>query len=135
MKILAVCRSGRVRSHAIKVAMELKGHEAINAGVKYHSPETLKMLAEWAELILVPEAWIKEELESMGITTRIIDLQIGPDIWKTKVTQDLMKVTQKKIKKHVKIIYFDDMDTPTSSVQNNALNWVLERKINKRSLI
>ena len=52
MKILCVCNGGCVRSTAL--AEYLKGHhghDAIAVGTFWSSPDTLRMLCEWADLI------------------------------------------------------------------------------------
>lgn len=96
MRILCLCRSGRVRSHAMKVAVEFRGHEALNAGVLKATPETLKLLCDWANLVLVAEEWMIDKLDT---TKPIINLDLGPDIWRTRVNDDLLKTVQKALKK------------------------------------
>ncbi len=54
--ILCVCEHGNNRS--VTMAHILKytdNFETLTAGLAYHTPETLKMLFDWAEVIVVPE--------------------------------------------------------------------------------
>jgi len=56
MKILCTCAHGNNRS--VTMAHILKyvpGFETMTIGLEYHTPETKKMMFEWADKILVPE--------------------------------------------------------------------------------
>lgn len=52
MKILCVCNGGCVRSVALAEFLKgTHGHDAIAAGTFWNTPDTLRMLCEWADLI------------------------------------------------------------------------------------
>lgn len=54
MKILAVCRKGNIRSVGIKVGLNNWGyHDVLSVGGLLVSQETLDMLCEWADVILL----------------------------------------------------------------------------------
>jgi hypothetical protein len=53
-RILCVCRGGASRSVGIRNVLAWgHGHDAIAAGFEGNTPETLKMLCDWAEIIVV----------------------------------------------------------------------------------
>ena len=70
-KVLTVCAGGHVRSVGLKYLLTYKyGHEALACGQDANSTETISMLAEWADYIIVmqpcyapfvPEKYHKKE--------------------------------------------------------------------------
>ena len=81
MKILTICSAGTVRSvamaHVLKYDYE---HDAVAAGYDTNSPETFKMLADWADLILPMTPGHAKALPK-GVEHKTHVLDIGPDIW------------------------------------------------------
>jgi hypothetical protein len=67
----------------------VKDFETLTAGVEYHTPETLKMLYEWADVITVPEekllVFIPEEYKN-----KIKFYDIGPDQYPRPFNKDLL---------------------------------------------
>jgi hypothetical protein len=57
MRILAVCEDGINRSVAARWFLQHEGHEVIPVGLRRTSPNTLALLGDWADciLVLVPE--------------------------------------------------------------------------------
>ena len=54
--ILCVCAHGNNRSVTFAWLLKYVGNfETLTAGLEYHSPETLNMLFNWADIIVVPE--------------------------------------------------------------------------------
>lgn len=53
MKILAVCEEGLNRSVAARWLLQYGGHEVIPIGLNRHTPETLQMLYDWADKVIV----------------------------------------------------------------------------------
>lgn len=54
MKILTMCAGGQVRSVGLKYRLTYHhGHEALACGQDSNSPETIEMLCEWADYIVV----------------------------------------------------------------------------------
>ena len=81
LHILCVCEHGNNRS--VTMAHILKyvpGFETMTIGLSYHTPETQKMMFEWADRIVVPEdkllALIPEEYKS-----KIKFYNIGEDVY------------------------------------------------------
>lgn len=87
--ILCVCEHGNNRSvtmaHALKY---VENFETLTAGVGYHTPETLKMLYEWADVITVPEekllSYIPEEYKH-----KIKFYNVGEDHYPRPFNKDL----------------------------------------------
>lgn len=88
--ILCVCEHGNNRS--VTMAWLLKyvsNFETLTAGLAYHTPETLKMLFDWADVITVPE----EKLLAMipeGYRHKVKFYNIGPDIYKRPHNPELL---------------------------------------------
>lgn len=79
--ILAVCEHGNNRSVTMAYLLKyVENFETLTAGLSYHTPETLKMLFDWADVIIVPDekllALIPEEYKS-----KIKFYNIGEDIY------------------------------------------------------
>ncbi|MEK7180371.1 MAG: hypothetical protein AAB706_02760 [Patescibacteria group bacterium] len=89
--ILCICEHGNNRS--VTMAFLLKyvdNFETLTAGLAYHSPETLKMLFEWADVITVPEekllALIPEDYKS-----KVKFYNIGPDVYPRPFNKKLLE--------------------------------------------
>ena len=80
MKILCVCRYGSVRSTAMAHVLKNQGNEAIAAGYDTLSPETMRMLMDWADFILIAEDFMIDNLPPVH-NKPIVDVGIGPDVW------------------------------------------------------
>ena len=101
MKVLCLCSYGNVRSSCL--ARQLKDYyyqEALVAGLAANSSITLKMLAEWADLILVaceldPAIYIE------NFPYQKVPLQFsfnpGPDKWQTPSHPELVAIMTEKI--------------------------------------
>jgi hypothetical protein len=93
MKYLVVCDGGNVRSHAL--AFELKWvhkQEAIAAGRIHLSPETMNMLSEWAERIILMQPHMIESIpEEYHNKVTVVD--VGPDRWGIYIHPELHAIT------------------------------------------
>jgi len=79
--ILCVCDHGNNRSVTMSHILKyVSNFETLTAGLGYHTPETLKMLFDWADVITVPEEklllLIPEEYKS-----KIKFYNIGEDVY------------------------------------------------------
>ena len=93
--ILCVCEWGNNRSVTMAFLLKyVENFETLTAGVGYHTPETLKMLYEWADVITVPEekllVMIPEEYKS-----KIKFYNIGEDIYLRPFNQVLFRRAKK----------------------------------------
>ncbi len=80
-KILCVCRGGVSRSNGMASLLKYgAGHDAIAAGFEGNEPETLDMLFQWAEIIIVMREWFKTKIpDRYHNKVRIID--VGEDVY------------------------------------------------------
>jgi len=89
MKLLAVCKSGNVRSITLARLLRKRGHEAIGVGLKQET--LLPLLCDWAERIYPMDFEIGAELVTRGWVTKIRQIYvIGPDDWKIPDHPDLL---------------------------------------------
>jgi predicted protein tyrosine phosphatase len=89
--ILCVCEHGNSRSVTMAWLLKyVEDFETLTAGLGYHTPETLQMLFEWADVIVVPEdkllALIPEKYKA-----KIKFYNIGADIYPRPHNKDLLK--------------------------------------------
>lgn len=80
-KILIQCQGGQVRSVAFKFLLTYRyGHEALTCGWESNSPETRRMLYDWADTIIVVEGCyagkVPEEYQD-----KMMVLEVGPDVY------------------------------------------------------
>lgn len=79
--ILCCCEHGNNRSVTIAHILKyVEGFETMTIGLAYHTPETKKMMFEWADVIIVPEekllSLIPEEYKS-----KVKFYNIGEDVY------------------------------------------------------
>jgi hypothetical protein len=79
MKVLCVCDAGNVRSHALKIACQ-PDHEALAIGRWFFSGETIDMLSEWADVIIVAEPDIENAIDAR-FHEKMWCVDLGPDVW------------------------------------------------------
>lgn len=92
--ILLICERGIDRSGCLKIELvENRDYtNVVNAGVKSVSSDTLKMLADWAQLIIVIAdvgVWEKVPWDIKG---KAIFENIGKDIWLSPMNPLLQKI-------------------------------------------
>lgn len=80
-RILCICRGGASRSVGLRnVLTWANGHDGIAAGFEGNTPETLEMLYNWAEIIIVAREWFKTQIpEKWHYKLRFLEL--GEDIY------------------------------------------------------
>lgn len=88
MKYLTVCEMGKVRSGAMAIALKSREqHDVIQCGWRVNSTETLKMLCDWADAIVVMERDLIDPFRSKVEKTgpldarKIIIVDVGPDYY------------------------------------------------------
>lgn len=89
--ILCLCEHGNNRSVTMAWLLKyVENFETLTAGLAYHTPATLKMLYDWADVITVPEekllALVPEEYKH-----KIKFYNIGPDIYPRPFNKALLK--------------------------------------------
>ena len=92
-KLLCVCQQGNIRSVALARLLKSEGNDTIACGVNANSQETLKMLCEWADKVLVVENSLANGLPK-GFEDKIVQMNIGGDIWNNTHHPDLELVVR-----------------------------------------
>jgi len=94
MKILCICNQGNKRSVFTKALLNYD-HDALAAGIDVNSAETIRLLCNWADKILLAEPATNIPMESLHkVDTRF---SIGPDIYPVVITGKLRKIIQAKL--------------------------------------
>lgn len=91
MKILSVCQAGTVRSGALTIVAKGMGHDALQAGIAFNPPATLKMLVDWADVVLLAEPWIAAHLPPEA-EPKLRDTGLGPDRWQNPLHPELLQL-------------------------------------------
>lgn len=92
-KFLCVCDGGNVRSVAL--AFELKHthkQDAIAAGRWCASPDTLEMLCQWADVIVIMQPCMEESI-SPEYKAKLRCVDVGPDRYGVYIHPDLRDQT------------------------------------------
>lgn len=94
MKFLCVCQGGRVRSGAMAWALKDVGQDSLAAGWEATPKDTLKMLCDWADAVVVMQAEFIARLEAkLGAGNmdlrKVIVVDVGLDVYGTP-THDLL---------------------------------------------
>jgi len=92
MKILTVCRAGLVRSVALADVLKLhfEPTDVIPVGIDFNEPETISMLCEWADIIVVMQAHYKLRFDQKW-QSKICVCDVGPDIYGSSKHKDLIE--------------------------------------------
>ena len=97
MNILTVCQMGNVRSVGTKARLIHRGHrDVIAIGATNTSPETLDMLYDWAEVVLLAEPGLAEYLPDDTKVEK--KFTIGPDTFRWYGNQQLKEIVDKQLK-------------------------------------
>lgn len=89
MKILCVCGQGNKRSVFTRFVLNPK-HDAVAIGIDVNSQETINMLAQWADVILLaePEMSVKFPIDQHKIDKRFT---IGEDNFPISIADGKLK--------------------------------------------
>src|ERR1039458_813788 len=99
-KVLTICGYGNVRS--VCLARQLKDwydQEALASGLVANSPETLLMLFDWADIILVTDTSlvIQNYVPNDVAPEKFHDFNVGKDVWGEPGHPELVKIMTEKI--------------------------------------
>lgn len=97
MKVLTMCSAGAVRSVALSHRLKHDyGIDAVPLGRDTNSPETISMVCEWADLIMVMQPRyadiIPEGQRYKLVPTHLTD--VGPDRWMNPLSKELQAITK-----------------------------------------
>lgn len=98
MRILCVCSQGNKRSVFTRFILN-HSHDALAMGVNVNSPETIRMLSEWAEVILLAHPKMKKSIP-VKCQGKVDDrFTIGDDIYPETITGVLKDEVYLKLKR------------------------------------
>lgn len=98
MKMLTMCQGGNSRSVGCGYLLKYRyGIDTIACGWEKNSPETIKMLCEWANHIIVMEEAFKQYVpEKFHAKLSVMD--VGPDKWCNSLHPDLLETLEPMLK-------------------------------------
>jgi len=79
MKVLAVCGEGLNRSVCVRMLLQYVGHEVIPVGLNRHTDETLQMLYDWADRVIVLDRGLAARVPQ----DKLLVWDVGPDRYST----------------------------------------------------
>jgi hypothetical protein len=97
MKILVLCDHGNNRSVTIAGQLKYMGHDVLTAGLITNTPETLGMLQDWADKIIVTE---QSQLGVIIESGKVSLWDIGPDVYPRPFNKLLLNKVRKLIEAH-----------------------------------
>lgn len=95
MKILVVCDQGNNRSVTVAHHLKYRGHDVLTAGVKVNSPETIRLLCQWADRIIITETG-----QLPADDPKVQLWNIGPDKYPRPFNSQLYGITRKLAEQH-----------------------------------
>lgn len=107
-KILTVCSAGLVRS--VGLADVLKVHfnvDALPAGIDGNSKETLEMLYEWADtIVLMMDVWVSRIPEQYKYKVKVCE--VGVDIYGSSRNRELIDKVYRWVREHKEELQLED---------------------------
>lgn len=102
MKILVLCHEGNNRSVTIAHHLKYWGHDVLTAGIKTNTPETLKLLSNWADRIILTEDEQQYELANdVSFDFKKLQLwDVGPDTYPRPFNRDLLDKVRYLMQEH-----------------------------------
>ena len=96
-KILCICQNGNCRSVATRYCLKQRGYRNVIA-IGWHNTTdaTLKMLGDWADIILVAKPYHAEYLAS-GRNKVNKQFTIGDDKWNNPMNKELHEIINKQL--------------------------------------
>lgn len=88
MRILTICDQGNNRSVMFAHLLKYWWNECIAAGLKTNSPETLAMLYNWADLIILTEKEQYKEIHP-DLNWKVLLLDVWPDNYPRPFNKEL----------------------------------------------
>lgn len=94
MKFLCICDGGNVRSYALAVVLkERYKHEAIAIGRLRASRETIDMLCEWADMVVIMQPHMEESIDPK-FKPKLRCVDVGVDRFGIYVHPELLPLVQ-----------------------------------------
>ena len=90
MKFLVVCDAGTCRSVTMTTLLKQQYHEAIAIGRYNTSIKTMRMLCEWADVIVLMQECMRGHI-GRSFHEKIHVIDVGPDTYGITLNQELAK--------------------------------------------
>ena len=98
IKILTVCHQGNCRSVATRWCLIKRGYRnVISTGCMSTNPETLQMLCDWADKILVAKPKHGKPLPDNAQDKIDKRFTIGEDLWHNPMNKKLQDIANKQL--------------------------------------
>jgi|ERR1035437_6155431 hypothetical protein len=97
-KVLTVCSEGINRSQVLAAIIKYKAGDTIAIGVNNTSPETLEMLYEWAEWIIVVDARLIPLIPEK-YASKVHDWDVGEDRYPREYNKELLEIFHRYMEK------------------------------------
>jgi predicted protein tyrosine phosphatase len=97
MKVLTVCHGGNVRSVALAYVLKnLVDADALACGWSANTPETLSMLCEWADRIIIVQEHYLEKIPKR-YRDKVSVYEVGRDRWLNSLDPELRLIFKRKV--------------------------------------
>lgn len=96
MKVLTVCSEGINRSVVLASITKYKWGDVIAIGVNNTSPETLEMLYNWADYIIVVDKRLITQIPTK-YSAKVKDWDVGEDRYPRAYNQELVEIFKRYI--------------------------------------
>lgn len=90
-RFLCVCQKGCNRSVFMVYRLKRHGHSAIPIGWYTEDAETLDMLCEWADYIVVMQKEFKVRIHSR-FHPKVVVVDVGPDKWGPRWASEMKRI-------------------------------------------
>lgn len=95
MKFLCVCDGGNVRSYALAYVLhDLRGQEAIAVGRMRVTQETMDMMCEWADTVVVMQPHMQESIKPI-FHHKLKCVDVGLDCFGIYIHPELLPMVHK----------------------------------------
>jgi predicted protein tyrosine phosphatase len=93
-KFLCVCEGGNVRSRALAYILhDLRGQEAISIGWRWASEETMSMLCDWADVIVIMQPSMSEKIHQR-FWSKLKCIDVGQDNYGINIHPSLYQLVE-----------------------------------------
>jgi hypothetical protein len=92
VRFLCLCEGGIVRSSALASVLRWEfGQDALAASAEKNAPETIAMLCEWANYVIVMQPRFAGAVPAR-YAHKVHVLDVGPDVWKNPLHPELLTI-------------------------------------------
>lgn len=97
MKVLVVCDEGNNRSVTIAGQLKYWYHDVLTAGLARNSPETIKMLCDWADRIIITHT---NQPIPPDFSEKVQLWNLGPDTYPRPFNPNLLQKVRTLMQEH-----------------------------------